>query len=299
MTTQAAAAETGGDEGVNAAQQELEGRARRMGWRPQDEFRGPADAWVAADVFIDRTMAEAPFLRERNRFLDDHLVKQQRETARLAKVVAEQGDYIKTNIGEIVNRGRRAEAGAFERQRIGLKTRMREAMKAANETEYDRLERELEELEKNPPHVADEEEEERKPAPQPERRQITQEDVEQQISPATKAWIARPENSWFKSDPKLNGMAVIAHGDNVNNGMSEEESLEAVSREIRARYPEKFKNERRETAASVSQPAPPGSSKPKGKTVNDLPPEAQLGLSNLKRLIPGFTDEKYLKEYKW
>ena len=36
------------------AQAELEARARRQGWRPKEEYRGPEERWVPAQEFLER-----------------------------------------------------------------------------------------------------------------------------------------------------------------------------------------------------------------------------------------------------
>ena len=52
---------------------ESEAKARRQGWRPQDEYRGPADKWVDADAFLKRSDEELPVMRERLRKQDRDL----------------------------------------------------------------------------------------------------------------------------------------------------------------------------------------------------------------------------------
>lgn len=302
MTTEAAAgAAEAGANGVDAAaaaeRQDLEARARRQGWKSKDEYRGPAEKWTDAQEFLDMIDSQATFKNDRIRYLDDKLSKALKQSERLERTVQEQGNFIKTHVTEIVNRGRRAEAGAYERQRASLKAQLRASRN--DDVEYDRLEKALEELERNPPQIGTEDdpiaarETPTKVVP----KEPTQEDVESQISYATRAWIDR--NAWFKTEPEMASKAIALHGVNVTAGMSEEDSLNQVTRDIRTLFAHKFTNERREIPSSGERPAPPRDTKPRGKTIADLPDEAKVALAGLKRMIPGYTDEEYLKEYKW
>src|SRR6185436_4853984 len=74
---------------------EVEGRARRMGWRPQEEFRGPKDKWVDASQFVERGETELPVLRERFRALDDKFTRLERENSKLSHKIEDQTTVLK------------------------------------------------------------------------------------------------------------------------------------------------------------------------------------------------------------
>lgn len=268
----------------------IEVQARRQGWRPESEYKGTGK-WIPADIFLERIHEEAPKLRERNRYLDDQVEKQQRRQADLEATIKEQGEALR----ELVGRTRQADVRTFEDKRNDIKRRMREATANADLNAFSAAEAELDTLDRQrtapPPQQVQQREQPRQqeqPPPPP------------QISGTIQQWIR--ENSWF-NDPNLghlNALAVTLHGQNLQNRMSEADSLDAVRSEVERRFPEHFENARRTAAPSVRTPAAAnGGSKPKGKTVHDLPQEARDALARLKRLIPGYKDEEYLKDYQW
>ena len=66
-------------EGTNAELSEAENRAWNMGWRPEEEFRGPPEKFVSAEAFIKRTETEAPLMRKQFRTYDEKLGQQTSE----------------------------------------------------------------------------------------------------------------------------------------------------------------------------------------------------------------------------
>lgn len=268
-----------------------EARARRMGWRPESEYRGSPNAWLPADAFLEKVQNEVPVLRERNRYLDDRVQSQDRRQAEMQATINEQGEALR----EMLARTRNADQRTFEDKRNDIKRRMREATANADVAAHAAAEADLDTLDRQ-----------RQPAPQQQQQQERPRPVAQQeqpapqpqVSPTIQQWIR--DNDWFNKVPKLNVLAVTAHGENIQNGMSEADSLDAVRSEIERRFPEHFENARRSAAPSVRTPASAnGGKKPAGKTVHDLPQEAKDALARLKRLIPGYKDEEYLKDYQW
>lgn len=267
-----------------------EARARRMGWRPESEYRGSPNAWLPADAFLEKVQSEVPVLRERNRYLDDRIQSQERRQADLEATIKEQGEALR----EMLVRTRTADARTFEDKRNDIKRRMREATANADVAAHAAAEAELDTLDRQRTAPAPAQQQERprpavqeQPAPQP------------QVSGSVQQWIR--ENPWF-NDPALghlNALAVTLHGQNLQSRMSETDSLDAVRSEIERRFPEHFENARRSAAPAVRTPAAAGGKKPTGKTVHDLPQEAKDALARLKRLIPGYKDEEYLKDYQW
>lgn len=266
-----------------------EARARRMGWRPETEYRGPSNAWLPADAFLEKVQNEVPVLRERNRYLDDRVQSQDRRQAEMQATINEQGEALR----EMLARTRNADQRTFEDKRNDIKRRMREATANADMAAFSAAETDLDTLDRQRQPAA-------QPATQERPKPVVQEQPapQLQVSSSIKQWVG--DNPWF-NDPNLghlNALAVTLHGQNLQNRMSEADSLDAVRSEIERRFPEHFENARRSAAPSVRTPAPAnGGKKPTGKTVNDLPSEAKDALARFKRLIPGYTDAEYLKEY--
>ena len=269
---------------------EDDGFARRLGWRPKEEFRGPQDKWLPADAFVEKVQTEVPVLRERLRTQDaiqQRMESELRETKRLAK---EQGEALK----ELLDRTRGAEDRGWEYTRASVKAEMRKAAAEADLNRYAHLEQELEHLEANKPA--------RKPAqPQTDDPVRTPNGADAPPDPAVAAWVR--DNAWFTLDRKLHREAAAIELNILEDEphLSTPDRLAKVSEEVARRHPEKFPNAARARTSAVS--APSGQSarpmKPKTKTVADLPQDAKLALARIKGRDPSFTDEDYMKHYQW
>ena len=51
------------------SEQQIESRAREMGWVPKEEFKGKEDRWVDADAYVERGEHILPIVRENNKRL--------------------------------------------------------------------------------------------------------------------------------------------------------------------------------------------------------------------------------------
>src|ERR1700761_8071241 len=82
-------------------------RAKRLGWRPQEEYSGRRE-WVPAEKFIEVAETELPVLRQNFRKLDETYVK---DVGQLKTELAEVKDVLK-DFREFASRG---EQRAYER----------------------------------------------------------------------------------------------------------------------------------------------------------------------------------------
>jgi hypothetical protein len=115
---------------VEAAQEkpeasDVEARARRMGWRPKDEYGGNPDRWVDAEKFIAKGENELPVLRERLRKLDGQLAETQSDLKSVLKLQREQIER------------------AVKKERERLQAEKREAIRAGDEARVDQIDAEL------------------------------------------------------------------------------------------------------------------------------------------------------------
>src|SRR5215472_907386 len=85
-------------------QDDLEQRARRMGWRPRNEFRGEPERWMEADEFVERGERMLPVLQERNRAADRTIVDLQQQ-------IQAQGETLNTMLAS----ARKAEQVGYRR----------------------------------------------------------------------------------------------------------------------------------------------------------------------------------------
>lgn len=280
-----------GGEGTktNGQDGDVEGFAKRLGWKPQEEFkpRKPGQEWMPADSFVERVKKETPLLRERLRFQDDVISKQEKQLKETNSRLDELGQVTR----ELLTKTSTAEQRGFARAREEIEAQMERAVSEADTDGFRRAKRELEELDKAKPApaVAKKDKEETKPV-----------DGAPQVSPVATQWIK--DNDWFEKDAKLKAFATTWEGvvARENPGWSLSQILEEVKAETERRFPEKFENQARKAPAAVANPsAPANQRKGKDKTVADLPADAKETLAKLKRLIKGYSDKDYLKDYKW
>lgn len=273
----------------------VEDKARRMGWRPKEEYSGPSHKWVEASIFVERGETELPILRERLRKFDDRLASTERELTgtrselKEARVkITEQSEVL----GELRDLSVTAAQRGFQRAQAEISEKQRRAVAEADTITFERLEREKHDLEATRPVVRTPVERKTEvPVPQNQPPQLSQSETA-----TITGWIN--ENPWYNADPELNAVATSLHGliRTQNPTWSLDDNLAEVKSRVQARYPEKFPADRRRAPAAVSSSSapPPRSTK---KTVADLPAEAKEALSKLKRQMPDYKDAEYLRIY--
>lgn len=239
---------------------EIESRARHMGWAPKEDFRGDPDKWVDADTFVKRGENIMPVLKERNRALEAKMGEMER-------VLVEMRDWAS-----------KSEQRSYERALNDLKAKQREAVAYGDVETHDRIAAQMDELVKE--H-------------QPPQRQQPQ-----QTDPVFEQW--KSENEWIDKDPELRSFAISVgnHLGVTKPWLNGRAFLDEAKRLVQQQYPEKFGNPKRNTVSAVESSAPPPP-KRKEKTFSDLPADAKAQCQRFERTIPGFTKEQYLKDFDW
>lgn len=267
----------------------LEDRARRQGWKPKDEYRGPPGRWRDAKAYLEHGENEWPVLRERMRELDKRHVEREskwdKEREDLNKRIAETTEVL-VEMREMTQRSTEA---AYNRGRREVEAKMEQAASQSDMQAYHAAQRELAEIEAVRPKPL-EKKVETTVAPPPAAPPVPQ------VDPEITAWTA--QNPWFERDVVLKTYAIDLDSDLMRRfpGMSTTDRLQEVTRQTLTKFPEKFGNPRRAAAPVSGSGSPPVSTK-KGKSVEDLPPEAKAALARFKTTIPGYKDEDYLKVY--
>lgn len=90
----------GGDIENPAARQEIERRAKDMGWAPRDQWRGAPERWIDADVFVRRGEEIMPILQANNRKEQARIQKLETElqASRAQLAAAQESIQVLTNV---------------------------------------------------------------------------------------------------------------------------------------------------------------------------------------------------------
>jgi len=252
---------------------EAETKAMRLGWVPQDQFKGDPDKWRPAEEFLDRGMNMMPLLQRDNEKLHRSMTKLERKLEGQSRVFEEFRTFSEG-----------AQKREYERGRAEAEGRLDKAIQEADVAAAQQARRDLAALENDKPKPV-----ERKEEPKPD------------IDPDIQGWMG--ENPWFNKDATLTAYAgeIFGQLENTNADKSKRELLAETKKRVMERFPEKFGiNPRREAAASVSSPnGDGGAPKKKGKTYDDLPADAKKACDKFIRTIPGYTKEKYVADYAW
>ncbi len=243
-------------------QADLEERARRMGWRPESEYRGPPEGYVGPDEFIQRAEQEMPVMRATLRKYDQRLAEQEKAM----KVLAQHQDQIAKQ--------------EYERALSDLKAQSKAAAADGDvEAVADLVDRATQLKKQN------------EPEPQQQQQQ------QNPTHPDTLAW--GKENPWFEQDRYLANHAMTINDKLMADHpyMPLRDRLDEITREIRKRFPEKFgirpKPTNRSPAVEGTRPAAPSKT---DKSYASLPPEAKAYCN--KFVKEGLmTQEEYVKQY--
>jgi hypothetical protein len=212
-------------------QVELERRARTMGWRPREEFRGDAARWLPPDEFVERGERMLPLLQERNRAADRQITELQRQ-------VSQQGETLNT----MLQSTRRAEQAGYRRAMTELHQQRARAVELGDTAAFQAVEQAMRELGPPPPE-----------APQAPQGQ-GQGQPQASQDPVIRSWVR--DNPWFTTDPVANVamIAAMQQEERLNPGGSVEDHLTDAEKAIRRRFPEHFPQARNGTGNGAAQP---------------------------------------------
>ncbi len=253
------------------APNEAETKAKRLGWVPKDEFKGDPEKHRSAEEFLERGEAMLPFLKRDNDKLHQSMTKLERRLEEQAQTFT-----------KFVEFSSKAEERAYKKAKTELEAKLDGAIETADVAGARQVRKEIAELE------------EAKPEPVEVRTPTVQ------LDPIIQGWIA--ENEWFQRDKALNAVAVDIFGEleQEKPGVSKAELLAETKRQVMDKFPKKFGlNPNRDNAAAVSTPGGVAPKKKAGKTYDDLPADAKAACTKFVRTIPGYTREKYVKDYEW
>lgn len=245
-------------------------RASRMGWVPQDKFRGDPSKWVDAKTFVEKGENELPILRER---LRDSLRKQDESVRKL--------EELQETVKEFRGYMTKVEERAYKRAKRDLEAQREAAKDAGDFNKYDEVTKELTELEASSKPVRPDNEREVKPDPMKD--------------PVFTGWVG--ENKWFQDDPER---AAYANGygaylNQTKPHLHGKAFLDEITNAVKKQFPDKFENPRRNGVPRVE--ASGGvQKKQSGKSFEDLPEEAKAACLRFEKM--GLVKRAdYVKDY--
>lgn len=244
-------------------------RARRMGWTDKEEFKGDPAKWVDAETFVKRGEEILPIVQHQNKVLE----------AALRKAEGEIKDFRKT-LTEYKNFADKAEQRSYERALRDLEAQQAEAVAAGDVQAVRDITKEIAGLDK----------EVRSDTPAHPNGWTTD------YADAVDAFKA--ENSWFETDRSMTAWAKAMDAELAAEGTEAKARLKQLAKLAREEFPHKFKNPARDAPGAV-EGGRMGAARGGAKTWADLPADAKSQAERFIKKIPGFTREKFLKDYEW
>jgi len=221
---------------------DIEEKARTMGWVPKEEFRGDPEKHITAEEFVERGENIMPILKERLGKFEERIDSQVQQIEKLNQTVS-----------NVVRMSKTASERAYKKAVRDLQKQQREAAHSGDGEAFDRVAKEIEELEKT---QVDE-----KPS---------------DIHPDYNGWVQK--NQWYVEDEQLSEYAdFVANKIHQTGGLEGRALYEEVTKRVKKQYPEKFENPKRQTPPPVEGGGGEGgeTTKSKKKTYRDLPADAK------------------------
>lgn len=244
-------------------ERDYEAEARNSGWKPQEAWKGDPSRWVDAKTFVQKGEEYYPFVQ----------AKLKKEISALKGEL----DEVKT----VSQQFREFSEKAIERERrekeqalADLETAKAQAITEGDGVKAAKIDKQIRQAEKDtvaPPMKSE--------------------------PPEVSAWKAA--NTWYGVDMELSAIAdglsdVVAR---ENPGLKGKAFLDKLTERVQAVVPHKFQNSRREESLTGDHQRKTPSKK--GKTYEDLPPEARTACDRFVKTIKGFSKEQYLSQYEW
>lgn len=254
---------------------EAESKALEQGWAPQEEWRGREEDWIDAEEFLKRGEENIGIMRERNDKLVNEVVQTKSEVAQVRKELA---NSVKL-FGEAT---RKAEERAYKQGMQDLHAKQEAAVEVGDTDEWRKLE-------SDKARLAGDYQQQTQPEP---------EVYDPSSDPAFSAWHA--ENDWYDQDVEMTIYAQTASRiieKRYPAGVQLPKSFyDEVSLEVKKKFPDKFRNTRRDRPSGVQGPTTTGSGNKGAKGYKDLPAEAKAACDRFvsQKLM---TQEDYAKQY--
>ena len=263
--------------------EELVQEATKMGWAPQDKFKGNPEHWVDAETYVERGRQVLPILAANNKRLQAELLTRDEKLGTLESQLKSNQKALET----LEKHYSEANKRAVETARQSLIGELKEARDSGDMDAEQKILGQLDDI-----RVA-----QREAAKAPEKKDPPSDESQNynnQLSPDFRAWKA--ENPWFEVDKKKTKEFIRAAEDLRDDGneLKGVEFFEAVGE-----YLAKGKGEDEGTPASKVEGGSHGVGTRGGKGFNSLPSEARQAChSDAEDLVGPDKRYKTLKEWE-
>lgn len=271
---------------------EIETKARAMGWMPKEAWKGPETSWVDAEKYLERGEQIMPVLRANNQKLSDKLNATETEVQTLRQALTAANEAIEglKDFRSTLTKERATE------QKVSLTKALKEARTSGDAEAEVELEEKLDEVksalkEAEKPAAT-------KPATTP----------APVINPVAQAWV--DQNPWFQKDQRKTGYALGLANEWKAEGKTAgtKEFFEFVDEQMAENFPSE-NTSRRERPSKTSR-TNNGSSESSGdgRTFADLPADAKAACDRVAQKVVGPNRafktaaewrENYVKNYDW
>lgn len=247
---------------------EIETEARRMGWVPEDEFRGNKSHWVDASEFVERGKTVMPILLQNNKRLQKELDKNRLEVDNLKTKLANS----ETVMAKLERHYTEANKRAVELAKVQLKEELKQAREDNDVDKEIEIQEQLDDMRAR--------ERELENVPEVKEKKETTSDASAEF----KVW--HKKNPWFdgssKEDKKKTKLVTRIAEDLREDG-TDLEGVDFFDECVRL-YEEQYGEQESEDAdeekpvrksSKVESSSTRGVRRPAGKTFADLPAAAK------------------------
>lgn len=237
---------------------EIEAAAKNGGWTPKDQWTGKPEDYLDAPQFVLKAAEILPEVRKALKDARDEI------------------KAVKKTMADFSDHHTKTETRMYEKARKDLEQALDQHTADNNLEGVKAVTKELSDMAVEAAT--------RPKAP------ATEEDGS---DPIVEAWIEK--NPWFNSDPVMQASAKALSAIIDREGVKDiSKNLAEVAKRIRAEFPHKFENQRRNDPAVVEGASPPRGG---GKTFNDLPADAKAMCIDFEKSIKGFKRETYIRDW--
>jgi len=262
---------------------EVETRARTMGWLPKEKFRGKEDNWLPADKYLERGEQILPLLLANNRDLANSVAGLETVNAKLTQQLKEASEAIE-GLKDFRSSITKDRATTQKKELTTAIINARNAGDVDAEVELTgklgEVTAALKEAEKPP---------EKKPTPTTEAPQL---------NAHAKTWMA--ENPWFGTDKRKTGYAAGLRDEWTSQGkpVSTPEFFAYLDEEMGKMFDPNAERRTRQKVDASNNSSGGSGSEGGGKTFADLPPEAKAQCKKDSARLVG-PNRAYKTEAEW